>query len=59
LLPKLWDPSSGVKQARKNTAWALKVGPETSVTNWRSTLRKSQESEDLIYTVADAWNHAK
>jgi hypothetical protein len=29
--------------------------PETSVTNYQYTLRKSHMSEDLIYTMAEAW----
>jgi hypothetical protein len=30
-----------------------------SVTKYQSTLRKIQENEDLVYTAAKAWNHAK
>jgi len=32
---------------------------ETSVTNHQSTLLKSQKSEDITYTAAEAWNHAR
>ena len=33
--------------------------PETSVNNYQSTPCVIQKSEDLIYTAAEAWNHAK
>jgi hypothetical protein len=32
--------------------------PATSVPNYQSTLRNIPEEQDLIYTAAQAWNHA-
>jgi hypothetical protein len=45
----------------KGQAWPLNMRPidcpETSVTNYHSTLLKSQKSEDFIYTAKEAWNY--
>ena len=47
----------------QRTAWPVKMGPmghpEPSVRNFHSTLPKSEKSADLIYSWAEAWNHAK
>ena len=44
------------------TAWPLNMGPigcsETSVQNYHPTLRKIPKESNVIYTAAEAWNHA-
>jgi hypothetical protein len=41
--------------------WPLKMGsigcPKTLVWNYRETLHESQNSRDLVYIMAEAWNH--
>jgi len=32
--------------------------PETSVSNYQSTLLHISEEQDLIYTAAEAWSHS-